>query len=233
VIRKDDELLLPPFLRAYEGGILNVVSETIKDQKNKRSAHPGEWLDYGDSLSMPDRMGVYVQLNEGLQWVAGGVFEGKVLGGTWTPGQPAYEMTMNRGWMKVWSKPSSYSGSLQIKTPKATLMVSEGVFWVSVTPQKTDLYVLSGSVKVGELKANMGSYHQWAGAEPSLQKSSTSWDGKGLESQILALYPNLVKLSHRANEEWIDGVSTKKYAELRSQGWKKSDRYFPSPTPQK
>jgi hypothetical protein len=231
--RKEDELLLPPYLRGVEGGILNITSERTSDENNKRSALPGEWLDYGDVLSLPDRMGIYVQMNEGMQWVGGGVFEGKLLGGKWNPTKPAYEMVLNRGWMKIWAKPSSYSGAIQIKTPKVTLVLNEGVVWVSATAQKTELYVLMGTVKMEDQIGKSDTYYEWSGAPGKLQKSSQQWDFVSLEKRISDLYPNLVKLSHRANSEWLDEVSSKKYAEMRSKGWKKVDRYFPSPTPKK
>ncbi len=231
--RKEDEFLLPPYLRAYEGGILNVISERTIDQGNQRSAKPAEWLDYGDSLSTPDRMGVYVQMNEGLQWVGGGVFEAKIVGGKWNPSEPPYEMEMNRGWMKVWAKPSRFSGALQVKTPKVTLKVNEGVFWISVNAVKTEVYVLTGTVKDGDHTGVADTFYEWSGTPAKLQKTSEKWDFVSLENQIGKLYPNLIKLSHRANEEWLDNTSSKKYAELRSKGWKKADRSFPSPAPQK
>lgn len=231
--RKDDELLLPPYLHALEGGILNVISERTTDQKNTRSAHAGEWLDYGDQLSMPDRMAVYVQMNEGLQWVGGGVFQGKIVSGKWNPKKPAYEIEMNRGWMKVWAKPSPISGALQIKTPKVTLVVNEGVFWVMASALKTEIYVLSGTVKDDDHLNVAEKFYEWSGSPSKLQKTSAEWDFVSLENRISKLYPNLVKLSHRANDEWLEDISAKKYAELRSKGWKKSSRTFPTPTPKK
>jgi hypothetical protein len=231
--RKGDELLLPPYLRKVEGGILNVISERTSDQKNNRSAHAGEWLDYGDQFSTPDRMGIYVQMNEGLQWVGGGVFQGKIVSGKWNPKNPTFEMEMNRGWMKVWAKPSSFSGALQIKTPKVTLVVNEGVFWVMANALKTEVYVLSGTVKDDDHLNVAEKFYEWSGSPSKLQKTSAEWDFVSLENRISKLYPNLVKLSHRANEDWLDDTSAKKYSELRSKGWKKSDRYFPTPTPKK
>ena len=231
--RKEDELLLPPYLSDYDGGILNVVSEHVTDRSNKRSAKPGEWLDYGDSFSMPDRMGMYIQMNEGLQWVGGGVFEGKIMGGKWNQNKPAYEIVMNRGWMKVWAKPGSFSGILQIKTPKATLLVNEAVFWVSASALKTEVYVLSGSLKDDDHTCESEKFYEWSGTPSKLQTTSENWDFVSLENRISKLYPNLVKLSHRANDEWLEDVSSKKYADLRSKGWKKAERYFPTPTPQK
>lgn len=233
VERKEDEFLLPPYLRAYEGGILNVVSEKTSDHKNTRSALPGEWLDFGDRLSTPDRMGIYVQMNEGLQWVGGGVFQGKIVSGKWDPKKPEYELEMSRGWMKVWAKPSPFSGALLIKTPKVTLTVNEGVFWVMASALKTEVYVLSGTVKDGDHLNVADSFYEWSGTPPKLEKTSTQWDFVSLEHRISKLYPNLVKLSHRANEDWLSDDSSKKFAELRAKGWKKADRYFPTPTPKK
>ena len=226
--RKEDELLLPPFLRDTDGGILNVTSDHATDHTNLRSAKPGEWLEYGDSFSTPDRMGMYVQMNEGLQWVGGGVFDGKIIGGNWNTAKPEYEISMNRGWMKVWAKPSAFSGTLQIKTPKVTLTVNECVFWIMVTSMKTEVYVLSGTVKEGALARVAHQFYEWSGTPAKMEKSSEQWDFVSLEHRIAGLYPNLVKLSHQANDEWLDGDSSQKYAELRSQGWKKTDRFSPS-----
>ena len=231
--RKGDEFLLPPYLRDYDGGILNVVTERSFDQSNKRSVRPGEWLEYGDALSTPDRMGVYVQMNEGLQWVGGGVFEGKILDGQWKVNDPAYVVEMNRGWMKVWIKPSAFSSPLLVKTPKITINATEGVFWVSVSSLKTEVYVLAGTVRAGDQLCEANQFYEWSGTPAKLQKTSHEWDLTKLENQIGGLYPNLVKLSHRANEDWMKDISSKKYAELRSNGWKKADRYFPTPAPKK
>jgi len=226
--RKGDELLLPPYLRDYDGGILNVTSDHATDETKLRSAKPGEWLEYGDSFSTPDRMGMYVQMNEGLQWVGGGVFDGKIIGGNWNTARPEYELSMNRGWMKVWAKPSPFSGTLQIKTPKVTLTVNEAVFWIMVTATKTEVYVLSGIVKDGSVYRLAHQFYEWSGSPAKMEKSSDRWDFVSLENRIAGLYPNLVKLSYKANDEWLEGTSSQKYADLRSQGWKKADRLSPN-----
>ncbi len=233
IFRKEDELLLPPYLRDYTGGILNVVSEHTSDLSNKRSAKPGEWLDYGDAISIPDRMGVYVQMSENLQWVGGGVFAAKIIGGKWDPKKPTYEMEMNRGWMKVWAKPGAFSGALQIKTPKTTIIVNEGVFWILASALKTEVYMLSGTAKDGDHTCIAEQFYEWSGEPVKLQKTSDKWDFVSLENQISELNPVLVKLSHRANDEWLEDISSKKYAELRRKGWKKADRLYPTPTPKK
>ncbi len=231
--RKEDELLLPPYLRDYDSGILNVVSERMSDEGHTRSAKPGEWLEYGDSFSTPDRMAFYVLMNEGLQWVGGGVFNGKITGGMWNSSKPAYEMVMNRGWVKVWARPSPFTGSLQIKTPRITLVASDAVFWVQTSALKTEVYVLSGSVQAGDQTCESEKFCEWVGKAGKKPKTSEKWDFVSLENRISGLYPQLVKLSHRANDEWLDDTSAKKYGELRKKGWKKADRYYPTPTPKK
>lgn len=234
--RKEDELLLPPYLRDLDGGILNVVSEHKPDQREKRSAKSGEWLDYGDAFSTPDRMSFWVLMNEGLQWVAGGVFDGKIVGGKWNAAKPEYELKMNRGWIKVWAKPTAFSGSMEIKTPKVSLVLSESVAWMRVSAEKTELYVLSGSVKGGERVCDAEKFCEWGGVAGPSSKSthtSTQWDFVSLEHRIAEQYPNLIKLSHRANDDWLSDVSSKKYEELRSAGWRKAGRLFATPTPKK
>ena len=233
VIRKEDEFLLPPYLQDYDGGILNVISEKSTDHTQKRSVKAGEWLEYGDSLSIPDRMSLFVLMNEGLQWVGGGVFDGKILDGKWNSSKPAYVIEMNRGWMKVWAKPSSFSSPLEIKTPQISLTVTDGVFWLSASAKKTEVYVLSGTVKDADHLCEAEKFYEWSGAPAKLEKTTGKWDFVSLEKRISQLYPSLVKLSHRANDDWLDESSTKKYDDLRSNGWKKADRYFPTPTPQK
>ena len=225
--RKEDEIILPPFLRDYEGGILNVISDHAVDRSRLRSAKPGEWLEYGDSFSTPDRMSVYVQMNEGLQWVGGGVFVGKIDGGDWNPSKPVYELSMDRGWMKVWVKSSPFLDSVEIKTPKADLTANNAVYWINVTPMKTEVYILSGSIREGEHTLLADQFYEWSGTPAKLEKTSNQWDFVSLEKRILDLYPNLIKLSHRANDEWFDNTSSKKYADLRSKGWKRADRFSP------
>jgi len=227
IVRKEDEVLLPPYLWDIAGGVLNVVSEQRIDGIHRRSAKPGEWLDYGDSFSTQDQMAMYVQMNEGMQWVAGGVFEGKIASGAWIPPQPKYEISMNHGWMKVWATRSSFSGSLEIQTPNVKIILDEGILWIMVSSLKTEVYAVSGSFRVGTSTFREKQFFEWSGTPTKLQMVSNQWDLVSLEKKIGALDPNLIKLSQRSNEEWINEVSEEKFRELRVRGWRKSDRLYP------
>jgi hypothetical protein len=234
VQRKEDEFLLPPYLREITGGLLNVIFDQRKvDQREKRAAHAGEWLEFGDAFTMKDRTGVYVQMNESMQWVGGGDLDGRIHDSHWVTTKTAYEMTIQRGWMKVWLKPGEFSDSLVVNTRMTKLSAENAVFWLMSTPIKTEVYLLSGVVKIQGKECMAGQYCVVAEAHPGELRISKEWSLLDLEKQAATRYPNLVKLSQKANEDWQSGKSSKVYAELREKGWVKSDRFFPNDSSKK
>lgn len=226
VQRKEDELLLPPYIQEYTEGHLNVRSEKLADHHQKRSVKAGEWLEYGDAFTIPLHINIEVLMNEGMQWVAGGGFDGKITGGKWDTSKTACELEVKRGMVRVWAKPAPFSGTIQIKTPHVEFGTKQAVFWLLVGKDKTEAYVESGELNGSQWKCGAGQYCEGS-------KTSQSWNPATLDQKIAALYPDLVKLSLRANGEWQEGKNEKKYSELRSKGWIKTDRFFPSPTPEK
>jgi len=226
VQRKEDEFLLPPYIEEYSEGHLNVHSEKLADHSQKRSVKSGEWLEYGDAFTIPLHINIRVLMNEGMQWVAGGGLDGKITGGKWDTSKTAYELEVKRGMLRVWTKPAPFSGVIHIKTPHVEFDAKQAVFWLLVGKDKTEAYVESGELNGSQWKCHSGQYCEGS-------KASKNWTSASLDQKIDALYPGLVKLAHRANEEWQDEKVAKKYSELRSRGWIKTDRFFPSPTPEK
>lgn len=227
VQRKEDEFLLPPYLRQVEGGLLNINIDQTVDHRKKRAVKTGEWLEYGDSFAPSDRIAIYVQMNETLQWVGGGALRGHIGGGVWNTAKTAYELDIQRGWMKVWVKPGAFTQSLKLSTPHVSLLAKDAVYWLLTSKNKSELYVFSGEVTAGDYVCKKGDYCTWQVGEKNQPKISNLWTPKTLEDEMARRYSNLVRLSNQANEEWDNGKSSKAYEELRAKGWKKSDRFFP------
>jgi len=227
VQRKEDEFLLPQYLRQVEGGLLNVNADQTIDHRKKRAVKTGEWLEYGDSFAPLEHIGIYVLMNESLQWVGGGALRGHIGGGVWNTAKSAYKVVLQRGWMKVWVKPGTFNQSIKLQTPHVQLTAKNAVYWLLSSKSKSELYVFSGEVMAGDYLCKKGEYCTWQVGEKGQVKVSTQWDPKKLENEMAQRYSNLVKLSNQANEEWDNGKSSKIYEELRARGWKKSDRFFP------
>jgi hypothetical protein len=222
-----DELVLPPLLRRFDGGsILNVTS--IKSKS--RSAKEGEWLEFGDYFSLRARLSVQVILLESLQWVGGGVFQGRIGQRSWKETHTPYEFFLDHGWMKVWAKIDDDKNSLKLYTKNVYLKTDDAVFWVNTRPGRTEVYLVKGEItdSVGRTFKEK-KFYLWEGEKHSLKFTSKEWNEQALEVQIAGLYPNLVKLADKADEEWTKGTSESVYADLRRQGWRKVDRHEPDP----
>lgn len=226
VQRKEDELLLPPYVHRNEGGKINVHSEKLTDLQKKREVKAGEWLEFGDFFALPEQNSIQIFMNEGMQWVAGGGFSGGIEGGKWDTSKPAFTIQVQHGWIRVWSKSIPFSGVLEIKTPHGQWTISQGVFWLFVGKNKTEIYLESGELVGKPMSCLAGQYCQGL-------KVSNQWSASSIDQQIDALYPGLVKLAHQANQDWQDEKLSKKYSELRAKGWFKTDRHYPSPSPEK
>jgi hypothetical protein len=234
VQRKQDELLMPPYLREVDGGVLNVnFEQRVVDQREKRAVKPGEWLEYGDSFLMPTHLAALIQLNEHLQVAGGGNWQGQILDGNWNTSKTAYEMVIQRGWMKFWIKPGPFSDTIGIRTPHVGLSAKDAVFWLMTGKDRTELYVLSGKVRISGRDCETGSYCLVQKSAPGQLRVSSEWTVLKLEEQIAKRYSNLVKLSGRAGEEWSAGKSEKIFAGLREKGWNKTDRFYPDQSSKK
>jgi hypothetical protein len=227
VLLPEDEIVLPPLFQHIEGGdILNVTSL----QNRKRSAKVGEWLEYGDYFSLPARLSFEVILRETIQWVGGGVFQGRIGQRTWREGGTPYEVFLERGWMKVWAKPDDHKNSIKIFTKNVYLKTDHAAFWLTTRPGRTEVYLVEGELEdsVGHVYKEK-KFYLWEGEKHQMKFSSKSWDEKAIEVQISSLYPSLVKLADQAGSEWNKGESQRTYAKLRRQGWRKVDRHEPDP----
>jgi|GEM_PF-2429323 len=227
-----DELILPPLLHRFEGGdILNVTSL----QHRKRSAKTGEWLEFGDSFSLPSRLSLQVILRETLQWVGGGVFQAKIGEKTWDEAHTPYVMTIDHGWLRVWAKPDStghgIDNSIRITTTNMTFKTKDAEFWLNTRSARTEMYLVSGEVTDSTGKTyREKKFYLWEGEPSALKFSSKEWDAEALEVQIAGIYPSFVKLADRAESDWKSGETEDAYASLRRKGWRKFDRHEPDPS---
>ena len=223
-----DELILPPLLHRFDGGdILNVTSLNGR----KRSAKTGEWLEFGDSFSLPSRLSLQVILRETLQWVGGGVFQAKIGEKTWDEEHTPYVMTIDHGWLKVWAKPDSSGNAIRITTKNMTFKTDHAEFWLNTRSARTEVYLISGEI----IDSAGKSYHEkkfylWEGEPSALKFSSKEWDAEALEVQIAGIYPSFVKLADQADHDWKNGETDEAYASLRRKGWRKFDRHEPDPS---
>ena len=232
VVLPEDELILPPYLVTFEGGsILNTSSAGHK----KRAAAPAEWLEYGDSFSLPARLSFQVYMNEYLEWVGGGVFEGTIGKENWIRAESADQVRLENGWMKVWVKPSpqNHGKGIEIKTKNTSLTANNAVFWINARDQVTEVYLLEGALTDSGGKylavSDFGkTFAQWTGNQKELKYTSQAWDEKPLEIRLAGIYPELVKLAEKAEKDWEKGRVTDQYAELRRKGWRKASRLAPA-----
>jgi hypothetical protein len=135
--------------------------------------------------------------------------------------------------MKVWIKPGPFSDTLGIRTPHTGLSAKDAVFWLMIGRDRTELYVLSGTVRISGQDCEAGSYCLMQKADPGQLRVSQNWVLPQLEENMSKRYPNLVKLSQRASSDWKDGKTSKIFAELREKGWRKADRFFPEKSSKK
>ena len=229
----EDELRLPPLLNRVEetrasSDRLNITS---LDQHHYQ-ASVGEWLDPGDALDLPGRLAIQVIERENLQWVGGGVFQGKIGSGSSSNNDLVYELKLQRGWLRVWVKPDSMHSKIRITTEAGSFFTHNGVFWLNTRPGHTEVYLISGELtKEGSqtplVNRNYAVYEKKPTDKPTDKPEyvSREWDPKALDVRIAAAYPHLVKLSLIAEEEWEAGKVSRNYAEKRKKGWRKASRF--------
>ena len=195
--------------------------------KKSHEAKKGEWLDFGDSLNLPGRLAFQIIQREKIQYVGGGVFEGRIGSGNFTKEDSAYELNITRGWVKVWIKPDSAHSTLRIITDAATFLAKDGIFWISAHPGHTEVYLLDGEVLNEATKIPLTN-RLYAKFDKGTDKPiyiSKEWDPARIEVQIAASYAHLVKLATLAQEEWSDGKVARIYAGIRKKGWRKASRF--------
>ena len=225
VVLAEDEFILPPYLAEVLGApLLNIVLPL----GHKRSAAPQEWLERGDAFSLPAHLAFQVWMNEGFQWVAGGVFQGKVLDLGLVESGLTDEVHFEHGWMKIWMNPLKTKGKrFRLKVRDRSFLVENAEFWMGATESAMEVYMIKGKITDldGKVLLSSSQYAKWETnkGEPTL--ISQAWNEKPLEVRLAALYPHFVKLAGRADLDWEKGRVTQKYAELRKKGWRKSSRF--------
>jgi hypothetical protein len=225
----EDELILPPMLSdVMSSGLpedrINVVGPDGRGHEAKK----GEWLDFGDSVNLPGRLAMQIIQREKIQYVAGGVFTGKIGSGSTNVKEDfSYELTITRGWAKVWIKPDAAHSTLRIITDAGTFLASDGIFWISARPGHTEVYLFAGVLLNEGTKIPLANrlYAKFDKGSEKPISMSKDWDPSRMEVQIAASYPPLVKLATLAQEEWDSGKVAKTYAEIRKKGWRKASRF--------
>jgi len=234
VILPEDELILPPFLNH----IINLQAQEDRFNvtglgQHKREAKKGEWLDYGDALDLPGRIAFEVLQRESIQWIGGGVFKGEIGSGAQVKDkdESIYEVSLNRGWMKVWIKADKNHSSIRILTDAGNFITKEAIFWMSARPGHSEVYLLQGellleSTKIPLVNRNYATFEKGRDKPVYISKD---WDPGAMEVKIAAAYPALIKLANLAQEEWEAGKNVRIYATLRRKGWRKASRMAPPP----
>lgn len=218
----DDELILPPYLVRFEGGPKMNVTPA---QKLPRAVSPKELLDFGDSFRLLPRLSFQLIAREKFQWVGGGVFEGRLFGPMIDKTDSPYGFQIDRGWARVFADEGD--PGIRIETPNGRITAKTASFWMHVQNGETELYLLSGELKGPDgSPATAGSYLKWkAGSKaPAVGRQ---WTREGLEAKIKSVYPSLVELAKKAEDEWDDGDPEKLFAEIRKNGWRKAARGAP------
>ena len=224
IVLPGDEFILPPYLRAFQGdNVLNVTAHSNR----KRAAKQGEFLEYGDSFDLPGRLAMWVVARETIQWTGGGVFQAKLgeLELKNKVGTP-YDITLERGWMKVWTRLDPRRTPIKISTTEGSFSAEQAIFWINARTDLTELYLVSGEVKDAGgrvLKGKM--FYSWDHSTSGIKSYSKDWDPEAWSVQLAGLYPDFVKLSDKAHEGWRDGTSETIYANLRKNGWRKGTRF--------
>jgi hypothetical protein len=231
VFLPEDEIILPPYLNTIlNHGDPEERFNVMGIGQHKRQVKVHEWLDYGDELDLPGRVAFEVLQRETIQWVGGGVFQGKIGAGPLLKDEQTYELTLTRGWIKVWVRPDPNHYSMRILTDAGNLRAKEAIFWLNTRPGHTEIYLLSGELLVESTKIPLAN-RAYATFEKGKDKPiyiSREWDVTAMEVKIAAAYPFFVKLSTTAQEAWEAKRNTRIYAVLRKKGWRKASRLEPT-----
>jgi hypothetical protein len=230
VFLPEDELTLPPYLYdiVTTGQPEERLNVTGLDQK-KHQAKKGEWLDYGDALDLPGRIAFQVIQRETIQWVGGGVFQGRIGTSVHVQDDLVYELNVKRGWIKVWARPDKNNSQIRILTDAGNFRMKEGSFWLNTRPGRTEIYMLQGELMVEATKIPLvnKSFSVFEKGKDKPTYQSREWDPDAMEVKIASAYPQFVKLSTLAQEEWDAGKVTRTYAVARKKGWRKASRLDP------
>lgn len=216
----EDEMILPPYLMRFEGGPKMNVTPAVK---LPRTVKPKELLDYGDAFRLLPRMSFQIIGKEGFQFVGGGVFEGRLFGPLIPKNDIPYGFRIDRGWARVWVREPETG--VRFETPNGRFVAREAEFWMHVQGGETELYLLSGSLTGPDgTTAGDGKYLQWK-AEQKIPNAAKAWTREGLETKIKSVYPGLLKLAGRADDDWGDVADI--YGDIRKKGWRKAARNAP------
>ena len=223
----EDEFTLPPLFSqiASQSGSPGDGMNVISSKNQRRHAVKGEWFDYGDSMSLPESLAFEVIHRENVKWIGGGVFQGQVAPSPWSRQDPAYEVSLKRGWMKVWIKPEPGKPIIRITTPDEVFIAKEAEFWLSVHTGKTELYVAKGEVKPKSSEVPYGPRTYLVRQTSGAKAGSREWDPDAIEVQIAGSFPALGQLMTKAQKDWDSGKSALIYATYRKRGWRQAHRF--------
>jgi hypothetical protein len=226
----EDEIIIPPLLSEFLGG---PVLNSIRDEDHSRSVKSGELLEYGDRFRLLPRLALQVWSRERALWVGGGVFQGALFGPKIRRSEVPYGLRLDRGWVRIWvdEKPET---PVRVVTPQGFFLAHRAEFWVLVHHAETEIYVISGALTgpggarygSAEEKAEDGQYRYYRWKSSELQPSvSSDWTPSQLEDKMKAVYPELLKLVRKAEDDWKAARGEKIFSELRKAGWRRKTRF--------
>ncbi|MBU6153719.1 MAG: hypothetical protein KGP28_05395 [Bdellovibrionales bacterium] len=232
IVLPEDEVILPPLLNRVRSDLgaapdgLNVRSPLGA----MRRAVPGEWLDYGDSLSLPGSASFEVIQSEDLTWVGGGVFQGTV--GNYRKTSSAltqYSLAISRGWIRVWIRPGRFESLIRIEGNSDVFTAKEAEFWLNFSSKATDLYVIRGEVtsQTANQVFSGGTYVKLRPGQKSPRARSEAWKAAAMEVPIASSYPGFIRLSNESAKDWEGGQTRDVYSSFRKKGWRKFHRLTP------
>lgn len=227
----EDEFTLPPLLYDIEStaGIREEGFNVTDLHKKKRRTQKGEWLRYGDTLDLPARLAIEVIERETLKWLGGGVFQGKIGLHASVKDDLLYEVSLNRGWMRVWVKEGKESPKIQIHTAHGIFEATNAEFWISSRPAQTEIYLIRGEVTRVQNKLPLvnRSYAVFEAGQELPRYVAKAWDMNAVEVRLSSSYPSLGRLVARAVRDWDMDKVAKIYGDYRKKGWRKADPLDP------
>ena len=234
VILPGDEFVLPALFNRIESHpeILPEGFNLDSASGKRRRAVPGEWFDYGDVLRLPGPQAFQVIQNENTAWVWGGVFRGKIGKYLYTDSALVQStIALERGWMKVWTRPGKMPTQLVIEANGDTFAARDAEFWLHAHERGTELYIVRGLVSSALCKRTFAGklFVQLAPKAGEPQKVSQNWDPDAMEVHIAASYPALVKIADTTGFEFARGKLENIYEQFRKKGWRKAHRSTPLP----
>ena len=226
----EDEIILPPLLNDIQSGgePEDRFNVTAVDQ-HPHEVKKGEWLDFGDHISLSARLSFQIIQRESIQWVGGGVFQGEIGTGAVAKTDFTYDVKVGRGWIKAWIKPDASHSTFKVITDSVTFIAKDATFWLTARPDRTEVYLIQGELSTlsGPTLISGRNYATFEKGKVQPVYLSKDWDLGAMEVKIAGSFPQLIKLANRAQEEWDGDHVEQMYGDRRKKGWRKASRFDP------